>query len=104
MVTPDKGLMVAKNIAKCIKHPANHLYDRDYARKFAFNLISQRAVCPGDMLRYICQNGYLPDATFPEDATICNVNNGFDEENRKLVAENWDFLARAYLQEYYRGD
>lgn len=104
MVTPDKGLMVAKNIAKCIKHPANHLYDRDYAQKFAFNLISQRAVCPGDMLRYICQNGYLPDATFPEDATICNVNKGFDEENRKLVAENWDFLARAYLQEYYRGD
>ncbi len=103
MVTSDKGLMVAKNIAKCIKHPLNPLYDREHACKFAFNLLSQRAVCPGDMLRYICSNGYLPDARFPESAQVIDAD-GDTENSNRLVAANWDFLSRVYLQEYYRGD
>ena len=101
-VTPDKGMMVAKNIAKCIAHPANPLYDREHARKFAINLLTQRAVCPGDMLRYICRNGWLPDAQFPERPSLTQAKQPHD--TTQLVAQNWDFIARAYLQEYYRGD
>lgn len=106
MATPHGGLMVAKNIAKCISHPDNHLYDREYARKFAFNLISQRAVCPGDMLRYICSNGWLPDATFPEYPSLYpeDCRRPTEDERRNAACDNWDFLSRVYLQEYYRGD
>jgi hypothetical protein len=102
MVTPHSGLMVAKEIAKCVKHPDNQLYDGDHASKFAFNLLSRRGACPGDMLRYFLENGCLPDAKFPDDPTATSPI--ADEDSRRLVADNADFLARAYLQEYYRGD
>jgi len=92
MVTPHGGLMVAKEIARCVKHPFNPFYDPEYARNFAFNLISQRGVCPGDMLRRLLSEGALPDARFPES------------DDTQLVADNADFLARAYLQEYYCAD
>lgn len=105
MVTPHAGLMVAKNIARCIADPDNSLYDRNHARNFAFNLISQRAVCPGDMLRYISANDWLPDVAFPEYPLPAGSEEtpGFEDRNRAAL-DNLDFLARAYLQEYYRGD
>lgn len=103
MATFDKGLMVAKDIAKSIKHPENPLYDRTYAEKFAFNLLSQRATCPADMLMYICSNGWLPDARFPESATL-NPDTINTEAATALVRDNWDFIARVYLQEFYRAD
>lgn len=103
MATYDKGLMVAKDIAKCIKHPENELYDREHAQKFAFTLLSQRAVCPADMLLYICEHGWLPDARFPEMPAMeaCTLS---EEEQTQIVAENQDFIARVYLQEFYRAD
>lgn len=105
MVTPHSGMMVAKNIARCIASPENPLYDKEHARIHAFNLISQRAVCPGDMLRHILANGWLPDAAFPETPAISGQQRqpSFEERNKAAV-ENADFLARVYLQEYYRGD
>ncbi len=92
MVTPDKGMLVAKNVAKCIKHPKNHLYNKEYADENAFQLIARRGLCPADLLLFVCENGFLPDAKFPYS------------ENTELVKDNWDFLARCYLQEYYRAD
>lgn len=92
MVTPRHGLMVAKDIARCVKHPLNPYYDPEHAAGFAFNLISQRGVCPGDMLRRFLAEGAIPDARFPET------------DDTSLVSDNADFLARAYLQEFYRGD
>lgn len=105
MATSHSGLMVAKNIAKCVKHPDNPLYDHDYARIHAFDLLSQRAVCPGDMLRYFIVNGWLPDTTFPEYPSFRGESQLPDEEDRRLAAvKNQDFISRVYLQEYYRGD
>lgn len=104
MATYSKGLMVAKDIAKCVKHPDNPLYDSDHAAKFAFTLLSQRAVCPSDMLLHICRNGWLPDARFPEMAAITEVPAPDESEQTALVSENWDFIARVYLQEFYRAD
>lgn len=103
MATYDKGLMVAKDIAKSVKHPENPLYDREHASKFAFTLLSQRAVCPSDMLLHICRNGWLPDARFPEMPSVQNLEMT-EEEQTALVADNWDFIARVYLQEFYRAD
>lgn len=103
MATHDKGLMVAKGIAKCVKHPDNALYDQSHADKFAFTLLSQRGVCPADMLTHICKNGWLPDACFPEPASL-TPSQPDAAYRRELVADNWDFIARVYLQEYYRAD
>lgn len=91
-VNREKGMIVAKNIARSINHPENHLYDKQYAQENAFKIVSERMACPGDLLRYICENGYLPDAKFPNTS------------DTEIVKENWDFISRTYLQEYYRGD
>ena len=92
MVDPDKGMLLARNIAKCIADPDNKLYDKDYASAHAMELLTVRGCCPADLLRYICEKGWLPDAVFPHT------------DDHELVATNWDFIARCYLQQYYRGD
>ena len=90
MVNSERGLLVARDVARCFKAPGNQLYEPDYARKHAFNLLTVRGVCPADLLRYALSEGWLPDAVFP----------GTDDS--KLVADNADFIARCYLQLYYR--
>lgn len=92
MVDEFKGMLLARNIAKCIACPDNPLYDKDYADAHAIELLTERGCCPGDLLRLICKKGWLPDAHFP------------GSDDYELVAQNNDFIARCYLQEYYRGD
>ena len=92
MVNPEKGMLMARNIARCISHPGNPLYDKEYASTHAIELLTERGCCPGDLLKYVCENGWLPDAVFPAS------------DNHELVSRNWDFIARCYLQQYYRGD
>lgn len=92
MVDPGKGMLLARNIAKCIASPDNPLYDKEYARKHAMNLLTERGCCPGDLLRYVCEKGWLPDAVFP------------NTDDHEVIAGNWDFISRCYLQQYYRGD
>ena len=92
MVDPYKGMLLARNIAKCIACDYNSLYDKEYARAHAMDLLTERGFCPGDLLRFICKEGWLPDAHFP------------GTEDYDLVASNWDFISRCYLQQYYRGD
>ncbi|MDE6841912.1 MAG: DUF3843 family protein, partial [Muribaculaceae bacterium] len=71
-----------------------------YARTHAIDLLTERGRCPHDLLERIWHEGWLPDAVFPGDYP--------DEESRvaahSLVTENHDFIARCYLQQYYRGD
>lgn len=90
MVNPERGLLVARNVARCFKAPGNELYDPAYAREHAFNLLTVRGACPADLLRYALKQGWLPDAAFP------------GTDNHALVADNADFIARCYLQLYYR--
>lgn len=92
MVNKDKGMLMAINIARCIKCEDNPLYDETYALKNSFSLLCQRGVCPGDLLKVILKNKWLPDAHFP------------DNDNFEFVNKYADFLARTYLQLYYRGD
>lgn len=90
MVNPERGLLVARDVARCFKAPGNSLYDPEYAREHAINLLTVRGACPADLLRYALKHDWLADATFP------------GTDNHTLVADNADFIARCYLQLYYR--
>lgn len=92
MSNPDKGLLVATGICRCIAAPHNQLYDKEYAAKHSIELLTERGVCPYDLLEYICEHNWLPDAEFPGSG------------NPELVNRFHDFIARCYLQLYYRGD
>ncbi len=92
MVNREKGMLVARNIARCIAAPGNDMYDPAYAKEHAIELLTVRGVCPADLLLTVCKNGWLPDAVFP----------GTDDH--EVVKKNWDFIARCYLQQYYTGD
>lgn len=92
MVDESKGMLLARNVAKCIACPENKLYDPEFAKSHAMDLLTERGVCPGDLLRLVCEKGWLPDAVFP------------GSNDHKVVRDNADFIARCYLQQYYRGD
>lgn len=92
MANPDKGLLIAPNICKCINAPGNPLYDADYAKDNAIRLLTERGMCPHDLQAYICERHWLTDAVFP----------GSDDHG--IVDRFHDFIARCYLQLYYRGD
>ena len=92
MVHPKKGMLAAREVAKCIKLPQNPCYDEAFAKEHAIDLLTMRGLCPGDLLQYVLEHKALPDARFP----------GTDDY--RLVEENADFIARCYLQKYYRGD
>lgn len=92
LVHPDKGMLVARNVSRCIAAPQNPSYDREYARKHAFDLLTVRGLCPRDLLAYCLDRGWLPDAAFP------------GSDDTRLVADNADFIARCYLQHYYTAD
>lgn len=92
MVFREKGMLMAVNIARIIKAPDNPLYEKEYAKKHAFSLLTERGICPGDLLRVILKNNWLPDAHYPES------------EDYDFVNKYADFIARSFLQIYYRGD
>lgn len=92
MSNPEKGLLVAVDIARCVAAPQNPLYDKKYASLHAIDLLTERGVCPHDLLSFIYENGWLPDARFPGSA------------DTDLVYKWHDFIQRCYLQLYYRGD
>lgn len=92
MVNKNKGMLAAKNVAGCIAAPGNPCYNKDYAKSHAFRLLTERGLCPGDLLREVLKEGWLPDAHFP------------DSDDLELVAENADFIGRCYLQLYNIGD
>ncbi len=93
LVDRRKGMLLARDVARCIKDPDNEYYDSGYSRCHSMELLTVRGRCPMDLLRYVCGRGWLPDARFPGS-----------EKDAAIVADNWDFIARCYLQQYYRGD
>lgn len=93
LVNREKGMLLAKNVARCIASPDNPCYDREFARLHAIDLLTVRGLCPHDLMEYCLEHHWLPDASFPDP-----------DEDTQLVADNADFIARCYLQQYYRGD
>lgn len=92
LADPEKGMLLAKDIARCVKDSANPMYDEEYAKGHAMELLTVRGKCPADLLHYLHNHNLLPDAHFEGD------------EDTAIVKDNFDFIARCYLQLYYRGD
>lgn len=94
LANPQRGLLIAHDVAQYICHPDNPMYDADVSRHEAHRMVTERGVAPIDLVKYLFENNMLPDARLP-----------FEVDNeRSLLHENWDFLARLYLQTHYRGD
>ncbi len=91
--TKDKGLIVAHDIAPFVKHPDNHLYDGEAAKSEAHLLLMQPGRCPVDLVKYLFANNLVPDAAYPSG-----------KDRHKLLHDNWNFIARMYLNNFYRGD
>lgn len=93
-VSEDKGLLIAVDIAECVKDNNNPMYDHQVAEKKAFLLFVNKGQCPIELLEYLEEEGKLPDAClFDETKNM--------EKGCKLVHENWDFIARMFLNEFY---
>ncbi len=90
MVNKTRGMLAARNVAQYISDPLNPFYDEAESKKDSIDLLTVRGKCPVDLLKYACSNGYLQNACFP------------GSDDYKLIKENWDFIARCYLQQYYR--
>lgn len=92
LVNREKGMLLAKGVARCIAAAENPSYDQEYAHEHAIDLLTVRMVCPHDLLQYCLDRKMLPDAAFP------------GSDDTRLVADNADFISRCYLQIFYRGD
>ena len=79
-------------MARCLAHPRNPLYDKEYAINQDFSLLIDRGRCPIDLSTFALQESLLPDLRWPGQP-----------DSARLVAENADFIARCFLLQYYRA-
>lgn len=93
-VTEDKGLLIAVDIAEFIKDDKNPVYNEKEASVKSFLLFVNKGQCPIELLEYLEEEGKLADA--------CLMDEKNDRETgTRLVHENWDFIARMFLNEFY---
>lgn len=90
LVNPKRGMLVARNVARCIADPENPYYSKEYASTHSIDLLTVRGKCPADLVKFAFENDWLPNAAFP------------GTEDFELVKVNHDFIMRCYLQQYYR--
>lgn len=92
LANPEKGLLVGRDVARCLNSALNPFYNKEYAVANDFRLLIQRGRCPIDLTLYALDNNMLNDLLWPEqqDSGVC-------------VVENADFIARCFLQQYYRA-
>lgn len=89
---PEKGILIAPETAQFIKHKDNKYYSESAAKASAHELITIPGRCPIDLVTYVFANKLVPDAALKWNKT------------GRVLLDNWDFLARLYLQSYYRAD
>ena len=95
----DKGVTIATNIAEYIKADGNPLYNKAEAEKQSVLIFINKGQCPIDLLEFLVDEGMLPDANFPTYGNTHNVKVG-----KRLLQDNWDFIARMFLNEFYWGE
>ena len=89
LANPAHGILIAPEVAQFVAMDGNSLYHQPTARKEAHTIVTEPGRCPADLIRYLFGANLVPDAQLPGDHT------------GTLLHQNWDFLARLYLQEYY---
>lgn len=87
-----KGLLIGFDVATYFADKRNPFYNAEEAEEEAYELFCEQGLCPFDLLKYGMEHQLLPDAQFPF------------ENGQKLLHENWDFVARWFLGEYYEGE
>ena len=90
--TPQKGILVAHDVAQYICHPSNPSFNKLDAGENGYHLLTLRGNCPIDLVKHIFSNGLAQHIRLP-----------YDPEGR-ILKDNWDFLARLYQQRFYRPD
>lgn len=86
-----KGLLLAPDIATCLAAEDNPFYDRSVATSIGYQLFTVKGACPFDLLKYALEQDLLKDVRLPF------------EGGHELLFDNWDFVARWYLGDYYEG-
>ena len=87
-----KGLLVGPDVAQYFADKRNKYYDQEVAEEMAYELFCDQGLCPFDLLKYGMEHNLLHDAQFPF------------EDGKRLFLENWDFVARWFLGEFYEGE
>lgn len=87
-----KGLLIGIDVAQYFADERNELYNAEEASDEAYELFCEQGACPFDLLKYAMEYNLLPDAQFPF------------ENGKALLHDNWDFVAKWFLDEYYEGD
>ncbi|MGL5262769.1 MAG: DUF3843 family protein [Bacteroides sp.] len=87
-----KGIILAPEVAPYFKNERNPLYDEKLAKSEGYVLFCEQGACPFDLLKYGLKNAYFEDFELPFP------------QGKTLLRENWEFIARWYLGEYFEGD
>ena len=89
----DDGLMKLCLMPEVIKHPYNDYYNKQSAEEKATWFVCDQSVCAPDMLLYLMEHRFLPDAMF-------NDMRG-REHGRRLMQENLEFVARCMRRDIH---
>lgn len=87
-----KGLLVAPGVACFFCDKRNETYDSTYAVNEGYKVFTEQGYCPFDLVKYAVEHKLFPDIRLP-------FKNGKD-----ILWNNWDFIARYFLGEFYEGD
>lgn len=87
-----KGMLMAPGVAACFCDARNAAYHASTAAAEAYKLFCLPGHCPFDLLKYGMQHGLLPDAQLPFP------------QGKEVLQNNWDFITRYFLDEYYEGE
>ncbi|WP_277133982.1 MULTISPECIES: DUF3843 family protein [Bacteroides] len=87
-----KGLLIGPDVAQFFADKNNPFYSVEEAEEEAYEMFCEEGLCPFDLLKYGMEHNLLPDAQFPF------------ENGKALLQENWDFVARWFLGEFYEGE
>lgn len=87
-----KGMLIARDVAACFCEEHNPLYNAGRAAAEGYKLFCHPGACPFDLIKYGMAKGILPDAQLPF------------ARGKEILQQDWDFIARYYLREYYEGE
>ena len=90
---------IQEAILDILEEKANNdeqIIEEEKAIEGALDLFTVQEQCPVDLLKYLENSGRLPDAQIKSELG--------QEHGKKLLHENWDFIARLFLESYYREE
>lgn len=87
-----KGMLIAPNVAAYFCNEHNPMYNAERAATEGYRIFCLPEACPFDLIKYGMQKGLLPDLQLPFF------------KGKEVLQNNWDFIARYYLCEYYEGE